>query len=61
MLKANTLLTTKLLGIALLTSVLTSACKGGETSAKAIEAPPTAVKLQLLKSSQVQEGLRVRR
>ncbi|BAY50460.1 RND family efflux transporter MFP subunit (plasmid) [Scytonema sp. HK-05] len=52
MLKVNTLLTIKLLGIAFLASFLTSACKGGETSAKAIAAPAIPVKLQALKSSQ---------
>ncbi|WP_414582584.1 efflux RND transporter periplasmic adaptor subunit [Scytonema sp. PCC 10023] len=52
MLKVNNLLIIKLLGIAFLASFLTSACKGGETSAKAIAAPAIPVKLQALKSSQ---------
>jgi RND family efflux transporter MFP subunit len=55
MLKANTLLTTKLLGIAFLTSALIGGCKGGQTSAKAIAAPAIPVKLQMLKSSEVAE------
>lgn len=56
MLKANTLLTTKLLGTVLLASVLTSGCKGGENSATASGPPPTPVKLQVLSSSQVEDS-----
>ncbi|MBR8839940.1 MAG: efflux RND transporter periplasmic adaptor subunit [Stigonema ocellatum SAG 48.90 = DSM 106950] len=56
MLKVNTLLTTKLLGIAFLASVLTSGCKGGEPSAKANAAPAIPVKLQVLQSTSVEES-----
>lgn len=53
--KANVLLASKLLFPALLASFFTSACGKSKPSAAASEPPPTAVKLQLLKSSQVQE------
>lgn len=54
MLKVNTLLTTKLLGTVFLASVLTSACTKSEPPATASGPPPTAVKLQVLESSQVE-------
>ncbi|GAB1540945.1 efflux RND transporter periplasmic adaptor subunit [Scytonema sp. NUACC21] len=53
MLKDNSLLTTKVLGIALLASTLISGCKDAEPSATAKEPPSVAVKLQALKSSEV--------
>ena len=57
MLKDNTLLTTKLLGTVLLASILTSACsKGDEPPATASAPPAMAVKLQVLESSQVEDG-----
>ncbi|MBW4585108.1 efflux RND transporter periplasmic adaptor subunit [Aetokthonos hydrillicola Thurmond2011] len=56
MLKVNTLLTTKLLGIAFLTSILLSSCKGSQTSAKAIAAPAIPVKLIKLESTEVKDS-----
>ncbi|GAB1545408.1 efflux RND transporter periplasmic adaptor subunit [Scytonema sp. NUACC21] len=57
MLKVNTLLTIKLLGIALLASGLTGGCKGGETSAQESESPPPIpVKLQVLERTQIENS-----
>lgn len=56
MLKNNTLLTTKLLGTVLLASVLTSACTKSEPPATASGPLRIPVKLQVLESSQVEDG-----
>lgn len=56
MLKVNTLLTTKLLGIAFLVCVLTSGCKGSQTKAKASGPPAIPVKLQALQSTSVEDS-----
>lgn len=60
MLKVNTILTPRLLGIVFITSILTSACKGSDTtaqaSAKGSQPPAIPVKLQVLKSSQVENS-----
>jgi RND family efflux transporter MFP subunit len=60
MLKANIVITPRLLGIVFLISILTSACKGSGTSAqasdKANKAPSIPVKLQVLKSSPVEDS-----
>ncbi|WP_414580726.1 efflux RND transporter periplasmic adaptor subunit [Scytonema sp. PCC 10023] len=53
--KADVLLASKLLFPALLASVFTSACGKSKPSAAASEPPPTPVKLQLLKSTTVQD------
>ncbi|MBP5973464.1 efflux RND transporter periplasmic adaptor subunit [Brasilonema sp. CT11] len=53
--KADALIATKLLFPVLVASMFTSACGRSKPSATATEPPPTPVKLQLLKSSQVQE------
>ncbi|BAZ26766.1 RND family efflux transporter MFP subunit [Kalymmatonema gypsitolerans NIES-4073] len=53
--KADVLLASKLLFPALLASFFTSACGKSKPSAAASEPPPTPVKLQLLKSTTVQD------
>lgn len=56
MLKVNTLLTTKLLGIAFLASILLGGCKSSQTSAKASAAPAIPVKLVKLHSTVVKDS-----
>ena len=56
MLKINTLLTTKLLGVAFLASILLSGCKGTQTSAKASAAPAIPVKLVKLQSTELKDS-----